>query len=101
MPLNHFFFVLDPSCQATYSVAAVDIGTIHTTVMLALKKKREQEQQAAAEAAAEGGGTGTGGEKVSVLGIGGKKQAKSGDGAAPSKKRSPGEIRIQKGSYDN
>jgi hypothetical protein len=63
--------------------------------MLALKKKREQEQKAAAEAAA---ADGTGGEKVSVLGIGGKKQTKSGDDAAPSKKRSPGEIRIQKGS---
>lgn len=60
--------------------------------MLALKKKREEEKKAAAAAAAKGG------EKVSVLGIGGKKQAKNGDGAAPAKKRSPGEIRIQKGA---
>lgn len=61
--------------------------------MLALKKKREEEKKAAETAAAEGG------EKVSVLGIGGKKQTKNnGDGAAPTKKRSPGEIRIQKGS---
>lgn len=54
--------------------------------MLALKKKREAEKKAAEEAG--------GGEKVSVLGIGGKaKVAKANGGAA--KKRTPGEIRIQ------
>ena len=51
--------------------------------MLGLKKKREEAKKA---------------EKVSVLGIGGKKQATTANGA-PTKKRSPGEIRIQKGTW--
>jgi hypothetical protein len=58
--------------------------------MLALKKKREADKkQAAEEAAANPGG------KVSLLGVGGQKK-KSGNGAT-GKKRTPGEIRIQKG----
>lgn len=54
--------------------------------MLGLKKKREEAKKAEA----------AGGEKVSVLGIGGKKQATS--TGPTTKKRSPGEIRIQKGT---
>lgn len=79
--------------------------------MLALKKKREAE----AKAAKEGGSDAmevdenkakTGAEapennssnKVSLLGIGGKKsKSKNGDSKGKSKKRTPGEIRIQKG----
>jgi len=85
--------------------------------MLALKKKREAEAAAAAatnvvaapageeKSAAEvsnGGGSTT---KVSLIGaIGGKKTkdkaAEAGkDGASAGKKRTPGEIRIQKGMY--
>lgn len=73
--------------------------------MLALKKKREAEAKAAAEEAARAkqepsGGNGAEGksEKVSLLGIGGKKKNKNGDGKT-GKKRSPGEIRIQKGNF--
>ena len=71
--------------------------------MLALKKKREAEAKAAAEeaarakeepASAENGAGKT--EKVSLFGIGGQKKNKNGDGKT-GKKRSPGEIRIQKG----
>lgn len=76
--------------------------------MLALKKKREAEAKAAAEEAERakadgdnGDGTSGGGpeappEKVSLLGIGGKKKNKNGEKTG-GKKRSPGEIRIQKG----
>jgi hypothetical protein len=73
--------------------------------MLALKKKREAEKKEKEEAAkheaesaaqtptdaaapAEGG-------PVSLFGIGGQKKTKKGEG--PSTKKSPGEIRIQKG----
>jgi hypothetical protein len=78
--------------------------------MLALKKKRE-EAKAAAEAAAkdadadtptDDSGVGThspANNKVSLLGVGGKKQTKNGDSKA-TKKRSPGEIRIQKGTRE-
>jgi len=61
--------------------------------MLALKKKREAEAKAAAESppAEEPPKSG----KVSLLGIGGKKKTKSSENG--TKKRSPGEIRIQKG----
>ena len=76
--------------------------------MLALKKKREAEAKAKAEEAVkakEEPATATNGddesaaqpEKVSLLGIGGKKQANS--KKTTGKKRSPGEIRIQKGNY--
>ena len=68
--------------------------------MLALKKKREAEQkQAAAEAAAEASNGGTAPAKLSLLGVGGKKQVKNGDSANTVKKRTPGEIRIQKGAF--
>lgn len=66
--------------------------------MLALKKKREGEKKAAAE-----GGSGKqdatpeAGAKVSLLGVGGKKTTRS-DGQTGGKKRSPGEIRMQKGN---
>jgi hypothetical protein len=78
--------------------------------MLALKKKREDEARAkadegAAMAAATAGdevsqtpGTTAPATKVSLLGIGGKKKKADGTGGATGqKKRSPGEIRIQKG----
>jgi hypothetical protein len=79
--------------------------------MLALKKKRETEAKQAAEAAAaaaaEAKDNGGGGEamqvesveKVSLLGIGGKKKSKNGGPEAKVKKRTPGEIRIQKGTF--
>lgn len=88
--------------------------------MLALKKKREaeaaakkleEEQQSSVgeagggETEEEGGNSsvtnGGGGKgKVSLLGIGGQKKTKSAtDGASnTAKKRTPGEIRIQKGA---
>lgn len=75
--------------------------------MLALKKKRETEAKAKAEAeaaaaaaaASPGGGAA---EKVSILGIGGKKKKDGGKGGAGgSKKRTPGEIRIQKGETEH
>ena len=73
--------------------------------MLALKKKREAEAKAKAEAeaaaaASPGGKDGASAqapEKVSILGIGGKKKKDSGKDGAGGKKRTPGEIRIQKG----
>lgn len=70
--------------------------------MLALKKKREAEKKAAAAAAAAAEAEGKtveepkGTEKVSLLGIGGKKKTKSGESTG-TKKRTPGELRIQKG----
>lgn len=74
-------------------------------IMLALKKKREAEAKAKAEAeaaaaASPGGKDGASAqapEKVSILGIGGKKKKDSGKDGAGGKKRTPGEIRIQKG----
>jgi hypothetical protein len=80
--------------------------------MLALKKKREAEAKAAAEAstnpssAPSSAGESTSSSiaanndnanKVSLLGIGGKKKEKNGGGG--TKKRTPGEIRIQKGEF--
>jgi hypothetical protein len=64
--------------------------------MLALKKKREEEAAKAAAAAPVDEPEPV--EKVSLLGIGGKKKTKSNESAA-AKKRTPGEIRIQKGAY--
>mmetsp|Transcript_1090 Transcript_1090/g.3187 ORF Transcript_1090/g.3187 Transcript_1090/m.3187 type:complete len:211 (-) Transcript_1090:965-1597(-) len=64
--------------------------------MLALKKKREAEKkeaEAAAKLAKENGVQEPKGQ-VSLFGIGGEKKSKKGEGAA--KKRTPGEIRIQK-----
>ena len=72
--------------------------------MLALKKKREKEaeearKQAAAAAAAptsaDSANPAATGGTVSLFGIGGEKKTKKGEGQG--KKRSPGEIRIQKG----
>lgn len=68
--------------------------------MLALKKKREADK-AAAEAAAKEDKMAVDEQepaKVSLLGIDGKKK-KSKNGEAKGKKRTPGEIRIQKGAF--
>jgi membrane protein involved in colicin uptake len=80
--------------------------------MLALKKKREAEAKVAAEEKAEAdkmqveepasaaAAATTGPAKVSLLGIGGKKKTtKNGESKTGGKKRSPGEIRIQKGTF--
>ena len=68
--------------------------------MLALKKKREAEAKQAKEedkmAVDQQQQQQHQPEKLSLLGIGGKKKTKNGD-TAPGKKRTPGEIRIQKG----
>lgn len=71
--------------------------------MLALKKKREAEAKKAAEEAKQQAEQPTAAEspgdqqKVSLLGIGGKKMVKNGDSGRSGKKRTPGEIRIQTG----
>ena len=71
--------------------------------MLALKKKREAERKEAEEAknnaaiAGEATGPAVPGGTVSLFGIGGEKKTKKGEGQG--KKRSPGEIRIQKGKF--
>lgn len=71
--------------------------------MLALKKKREAEAKAKAAAAAAGeqaeqptSAPAEEKKKVSLLGVGGKKKKDSGESKG-GKKRTPGEIRIQKG----
>ena len=61
--------------------------------MLALKKKREverKEKEEDAKIVAAGG-------QVSLFGIGGERRTKKGQ--APGTKKSPGEIRIQKGNF--
>jgi hypothetical protein len=69
--------------------------------MLAIKKKREQEKKAAAAAAAAAATEAKDApaekktQKVSLLGIGGKK--KEGSNSKGGKRRTAGEIRIQKG----
>ena len=71
--------------------------------MLALKKKREAEKKAAEEAAknqaspveSPAAAPSPGGQ-VSLFGIGGQKKTKKGEGQGT--KKSPGEIRIQKGN---
>ena len=71
--------------------------------MLALKKKREEQRKAAEEAAkAEAAAPtvsapadGAEGGQVSLFGIGGKKNKKKSEQTAT--KKTPGEIRIQKG----
>jgi hypothetical protein len=79
-----------------------------TSIMLALKKKREAEAKAKAdeeaamattteEVVSSAPGTTAPAAKVSLLGIGGKKKKDGTGGATGQKKRSPGEIRIQKG----
>lgn len=74
--------------------------------MLALKKKREKEKKEAEEAAkreaaaaAESPAEAPSGEggQVSLFGIGGQKKSKKGE--AEKTKKSPGEIRIQKGKF--
>ena len=74
--------------------------------MLALKKKREAEQKEREDAAkteAESvaqkpdATASSKGGKVALFGIGGQNITKAGDGTGP--KKSPGEIRIQKGKY--
>ncbi len=85
--------------------------------MLALKKKREAEAKAKAKAEADAAATSEGGAEgavqspgsapttsssssshtVSLLGIGGKKTKADGSTVNGQKRRSPGEIRIQKG----
>lgn len=74
-------------------------NTVIYTTMLALKKKREAEKKAAEEAAG-GGAAAPAAATVSLLGVGGKKQTgRNGDSAnSNGKKRTPGEIRIQKGA---
>lgn len=64
--------------------------------MLALKKKKEAAAAAAAAEAAENPSSGP--PKVSLLGIGGKKTQKKEGSNGNAKKRTPGEIRIQKGT---
>ena len=76
--------------------------------MLALKKKREAEAKAKAEADGSGSAVQSPGtapssssNKVSLLGaVGGKKKKSDGTGSGGTKKRTPGEIRIQKGEED-
>lgn len=76
--------------------------------MLALKKKREVEKKAAEEAAkAEAAApaappagetaTSSAGGQVSLFGIGGQKKTKKGEQTGT--KKTPGEIRIQKGNF--
>lgn len=86
--------------------------------MLALKKKREAEKKAAedaakaeaaapsttsdvtpasGDAAAPSGDSAPAGGQVSLFGIGGQKKTKKGD-QTPGTKKTPGEIRIQKGN---
>jgi len=70
--------------------------------MLALKKKREAEAKAKSEAAAQAPPVSqpSSEPKVSLLGIGGKKKKDKSDGKSGGKKRTPGEIRIQKDIAD-
>lgn len=73
--------------------------------MLALKKKREEQRKAAEEAAkaeaaspsvsAPADGAANDGGQVSLFGIGGQKKTKKGEQTGT--KKTPGEIRIQKG----
>jgi hypothetical protein len=82
--------------------------------MLALKKKREAEKKQAEEAAkaeaaasstpgaaspAPAAPAATSGGQVSLFGIGGEKKSKKGEQAGT--KKTPGEIRIQKGKFRN
>lgn len=69
--------------------------------MLALKKKREaekkQQEEDAKNAEANGGETSNGGGQVSLFGIGGMKKTKKGESTGTRK--TPSEIRIQKGNF--
>ena len=78
--------------------------------MIRLKKKQE-ETKAAAEAESAmaiatepavsmgGGGASAPVEEISIDGIGGKKVVKAGGAVGGGKKRTPGELRIQKGNW--
>ena len=61
--------------------------------MLALKEKRKKEAAEASSNKEDGNNNEEQGKKVSLLGVGGKATRKT----EGSKKRTPGEIRIQKG----
>jgi hypothetical protein len=78
------------SCR--HIIGQVSRSLIDTT-MLALKKKRENERKEKEEDAkiVAAGGT------VSLFGIGGERKNKKGQ--PPGTKKSPGEIRIQKGNF--
>jgi hypothetical protein len=72
--------------------------------MLALKKKREAEKKEREEEAARNAASGAVGPaaappggQVSLFGIGGQKKTKKGE--ALGTRKSPGEIRIQKGNF--
>ena len=67
--------------------------------MLALKKKREEQKKAAEEAAkaeAASPSVSAPAGQVSLFGIGGQKKTKKGEQTGT--KKTPGEIRIQKGT---
>ena len=69
--------------------------------MLALKKKREEQKKAAeeaakAEAASPSVSAPSSAGQVSLFGIGGQKKTKKGEQTGT--KKTPGEIRIQKGT---
>ena len=70
--------------------------------MLALKKKREAElkaKKAESSAAVSTPSTEAPTNKISLLGVGGKKtKASSDNGTTEGKRMTPGEIRIQKGT---
>ncbi len=80
------------SSESSFSLTLIFLYIFTCTpfsAMLALKKKREAEAKAAAEAAA-GASTAQepeAGDKVSLLGIGGKKKTKSGDNGGFKKRR--------------
>ena len=71
--------------------------------MLALKKKREAEaaakklEEPTTETTTPISSSSDSTVRVSLLGIGGQKKTKSGTESKTGKKRTPGEIRIQKG----
>ena len=69
------------------------------TLLNSWKKKREAEAKAKSEAAAQAPPVSqpSSEPKVSLLGIGGKKKKNKSEGKSGGKKRTPGEIRIQKG----
>ena len=104
--------------QLLFYITVTASVSIKNIPMLALKKKREAEakakqaeESAAAKAAAvigttspstEPGSSNNTNSKVSLLGIGGKtlsKNTSNGSSSRGGKKRTPGEIRIQKGMF--
>ena len=100
--------------QLLFYITVTASVSIKNIPMLALKKKREAEAKAkqAEESAAavigttspstEPGSSNNTNSKVSLLGIGGKtlsKNTSNGSSSRGGKKRTPGEIRIQKGMF--